>query len=93
LQIQHTEPWFGDVISLKRPKIRIAKIFRGFSGLCVPNQDVFPDLICPRNPNRRYDKQICSLQPSSFFYPTLVHLTTSLDVIVTIIYEINMKEK
>ena len=32
-----------------------------------------PDLTYLRNPNRRYDKQICSLQPSSFFYLTLAH--------------------
>jgi hypothetical protein len=27
-----------------------------------------------RDPNHIYDKQICSLQPSSLFYPTLVDL-------------------
>ena len=59
---------------LKTAKIHATKVFRGFSGFCVPNRDVFPDLTYPRNPNRIYDKQICSLQPSSFFYPTLVHL-------------------
>ncbi len=58
---------------LKTAKIHATKVFRGFSGFCVPNRDVFPDLTYLRNPNRRYDKQICSLQPSSFFYLTLAH--------------------